>query len=210
MDKIETANGVIEFEEKIFSEDKAPLDQAIGKANLLDVRRVLAKHDVKFGLIYGTLLGAIREKGFIPHDQDIDLFMLAEDREKLLNSLHDLLDCGFQVCRYDGIMLSIIRDEEYIDFYFFRKGFFQRKCSPGLTARSSYLEKTREISFLGESFHVPHNPEKMLVFLYGKNWKVPRKNDPSMNHHPYIILRETLKAKANFLFQIGRWIKKHF
>jgi hypothetical protein len=71
-----------------------------------------------------------------------------------LDTLPFLVKKGFLVWRYDGSMVSIIRDNEYVDFYFFRKSFFRYRINnPGLTAKAKYLENTVPYSFLGESFH---------------------------------------------------------
>ena len=42
------------------------------------------KHNLKYVMVYGTLLGAIRHKGFIPWDNDMDIAMPRPDFERLL------------------------------------------------------------------------------------------------------------------------------
>lgn len=52
---------------------------------ILDViHQVCTEHDLRYSLAYGTLIGAVRHKGFIPWDDDIDLMMPREDYEKLI------------------------------------------------------------------------------------------------------------------------------
>ena len=71
--------------------------QKLELAILKDVATVCEKHNIKFFLGEGTLLGAIRHKGFIPWDDDVDLIMERSEYERFLEVAQKELGDAYQV-----------------------------------------------------------------------------------------------------------------
>ena len=46
---------------------------------LLEFDRICRKYDIKYNIAFGTLLGALRHKGFVPWDDDVDVNMPVEE-----------------------------------------------------------------------------------------------------------------------------------
>ena len=57
--------------------------QSVENTMLYDLSRLLKDNDIGFYLAYGTAIGCARHKGFIPWDDDVDIFILGEDYPRL-------------------------------------------------------------------------------------------------------------------------------
>lgn len=135
-------------------------------------------------LIYGTLLGAIREKDFIAHDSDIDIAYLSKYHTKS----------------------EVYKERNNLKEYFIKNKMLRKKNTVGLKIRylssnfdvwTSWIENNnlyllpfnkvcnsnliipfKRINFRGKDFNIPLKSEKLLDIIY-INWKKPiTKNKP--------------------------------
>ena len=63
--------------------------QGVSLEILKHVHDFCEENDIKYSLAFGSLIGCIRHKGFIPWDDDLDILMTRDNYEKFCKLYHD-------------------------------------------------------------------------------------------------------------------------
>lgn len=66
---------------KLTLEDKKKVSLDI----LLNIHEFCTSNGISYSIGYGTMLGAVRHKGFIPWDDDVDILMMRDDYERFIS-----------------------------------------------------------------------------------------------------------------------------
>ena len=174
----------------------------------------LSGNGFEYTLAFGTMLGAIREHGFIKHDLDIDVSMWNDQYSQKLKLC--LESSGFKLIHSFEINNGELgREETYcwndinIDIFFFYPPIDcypyccdflnQPGCSTyrmcmkrygGALPRRIELPMTRDrkrVQFEDTMLFVPNNANKILEFRYGADYMTPRTDWTIGSYNTHII-----------------------
>lgn len=162
--------------------------QAIFTLTLLDFNKIANEGFQPYFLVSGTLLGAIRDKGFIEYDHDIDVGIMAEKYipnilEKIKESFHIKKTFVKENKLYE-ITLEHKITKVKLDIFLYYKNkdkiilsTFTGKCDKKPKGMCEFVFtpfSLRNIKFIGKEFLVPDNTDLYLSELYG-DWRKPSK-----------------------------------
>ena len=202
-----------DFDARLLRRAKAGLnnlDIPISTSNLLTVKNVFDKHGIKFCLLFGTLLGAIRDSNFISHDTDTDICILDHDLTPLSHALSELLSQDFEIirCKHPGDLITIMRKDEYIDIGVLSPGTDESKRNY-LSYQNNRIydlafNNLTYYDFLGTKFLVPTNYTQHLINWYGSSWRRPLKNSParSFDFGFYDRVKLVIKILVNLIREL--------
>ena len=159
------------------------LDVLVAVENLNILKQVMDNAGIRVMLMYGTLLGAVRENGFIKHDSDTDVVIYPDDEKKLISMIPELEKLGLLLVRYvkicplglGEITYSFMRKGMWIDVYILQYALTGCVIA-GLKYPYKYFRNPIKLNFYGNDFYAPSNVEDFLSFAYGKYWRVPVQN----------------------------------
>lgn len=77
---------------------------------LTSIDKFCRDNNITYSLAGGTLLGAIRHKGYIPWDDDIDIYLYRDDYNKLINIFPEMYEGHYRIA-------SLERDKDWVRPY---------------------------------------------------------------------------------------------
>lgn len=137
-------------------------------------------------VVYGTLLGLVRENGFIGHDIDFDAAYVSKHTDgpsaaaELRDIAFTLIDAGYDVqCRRTALHIHDPDDPrvriDLFDLYFNTDGELSFPFGVAGTTRinKEAWQGLTDAELAGQAVRIPANATVMVEHIYGSSWRTP-------------------------------------
>ena len=179
MDELSTAEEA-EFYSWVDSVEE--IDPGNAAQALKEVKQIFDHFGVTIFLRQGTCLGAIRDNGFLPWDDDVDVGSVMGIHGFTEESIDEIV----ATFRSNGFLtkaislgpnpyIPLIKYSTRCDWMCFRVFGDYIVQFPFLKAPLRLFINLKEITFLDDKFYVPNPPEEYLCLKYGDDWQTPKK-----------------------------------
>jgi len=167
---------------------RPPLNPVIAKDVLFEVADILDECGLPFFLICGTALGAHRDKGFAPSDNDIDLGYLIEDMTGNVDSITSGFEsAGFGVShvlqgttdKRETRAFCVDKNGVHVDLVGWSKNRNDRYImasskNRALVHPAKVIENPSPVVMFGRTFMMPSPHETYLRHEYGADFMTPK------------------------------------
>lgn len=176
MSYIKTSRGLLKYSQQLFNINSKEVDDCTMTLVLKSLYNRLEKIGINWGPIFSTLIGIVRNDGYLPWANNLCIYILKEDEERFKDELWGIIDDGFELIRYErrGIYY-LCKSNQYIRVFVLRKISSDIRHSGGRDfIFEKYIQNTTKWSFRGMQLNVPSELDECLSFNYG-NWMTPVK-----------------------------------
>lgn len=161
-----------------FSSPKGDIPRSTREAVLKNIAKIFNDNNIEYMIFYGSLLGIIRDKKLLEHDDDVDFLVSDSDFNRavrLLTPLYvingpDHFKSGessdgkpelYKYIKKNGKIIDILTNDAKL---------------PGVFEIDHiYPIKSIFVASLGIRVNIPNKPEKILETVYS-NWKIPTRD----------------------------------
>jgi hypothetical protein len=154
------------------------MNKEVAHANLKDFVEVFNEVGIRYVLIFGTLLGAVRDGDFIYNDSDTDVLCFREDYQKIDTAIIKLSKRDFYIPLNGLPMLDhyFIRNGEKIDInWILDNGHGEMLYADWIRWDKQHFQFPLDtMDFRGMHVTVPRFKEQLLEVTYGSDWRIPK------------------------------------
>ena len=139
---------------------------------LIEVDKICKKHDIRYWLSSGTLIGTMRHNGFIPWDDDLDIEMMRSDYLRLMEVLPSELP----------EWLALQNDETDPNYFFFYAKVRDRRSK--MLEQNNYDRQWQEQGIYIDIFPIEKHPiwlHKLTEKTVGHMYKIWRTSTDDAN-----------------------------